>query len=558
MKSILFDHASNDGKALRPEGVLLPMRDWHLRSEFQHGRSAGGRIQLVRLLALISGLVIALACVNFVNLHMALAINRAKETGVRMVMGSRPGDLITRFLLESVMLVLLAFVLAILGAALALPWFNELTEKQIAIPLMDGVFWGAACVFIIVITLISGAFPALFLTSQDVTQLLRQRIRWGNGLRSVALRKGLVIFQFGVSVVLIIGTQVIYNQIKHARNRPAGFDTERIVHVAIRSDQLADVDYNIIRQSLLASGVVENAAKSDFPITGAMAGDASIRWEGMDTESPPLFARNRCSHDFPATHKFQFLSGRDFSRDYLADSSAVIINEMAAKLIGGEVLGKKISFGHANEREIVGVIKDQVRWGPYREQSPHLYYVGYDNSGYYSVRLKSGVVVADALTKVESIFRQFAPGAPFDYTFADDDYNRLFIAEERAGKVAFIFSLLAILISSIGIFGLAAFSASQRTKEIGIRKVVGASSYQIWRLLSCDFIGLSLIAILAASPIAYVASGMWLDQFSYRTELTWRVFAMATLITLLITLVTVSYQTLRAAYTNPSKSLRTD
>lgn len=222
------------------------------------------------------------------------------------------------------------------------------------------------------------------------------------------------------------------------------------------------------------------------------------------------------------------------------------------------MLGKKISFGYGKEREIIGVIKDQIRWGPYHEQSPHLYYLGYDNWGYYSIRLKSGARVADALVKIESVFARYAPGAPFDFAFVGDDYNNLFIAERRAGNIAIIFSGLAILISCVGIFGLAAFSASRRTKEIGVRKVVGASSYQIWKLLSAEFLGLSLIASLVAFPIAYYAADAWLNQFSYRTNASWIVYAIAAVAAVSLTLITVSYQTLRAAHMNPAKSLRTD
>ena len=558
MKSILFDHASNDGKALLPDGVLLPMRDWHLRSEFRDGRISGGRIQMVNLVALISVMIILLACVNFINLTTALTQTRAKEIGIRKVIGSQQWDLIRRFLLESLVLVAIAFGIAVMASAVALPWFNKLSGKQIVFPLTVVSFWGAAFIFIIVVTLLSGTYPAFLAASRDVSQLLKRRVGEGNGIHGIALRKSLVIFQFAVSVVLIIGAQVIHDQISHARNRPTGFDTEGIVHVAIRSDQLANLDYNTLRQGLFATGVVENAAKSDFPITGAMAGDASIRWEDMELDSPPLFARNRCSHDFPATHGFQFVSGRDFSRDHPSDSSAVIINEMAARLIDGDVLGKKITFGYDKEREIIGVIKDQIRWGPYHEQAPHLYYVGYDNSRYYSIRLKSDVAVADALSKIKSVFAGYAPATPFEYAFVADDYNKLFVAGERTGEIALIFSGLAILISCVGIFGLAAFSASRRTKEIGVRKVVGASSYQIWKLLSVEFFGLSSIAILIACPIAYKVSNVWLEQFSYRIAPTWIVFVIATVITLIVTLGTVSYQTLRAAAMNPAKSLRND
>jgi ABC-type antimicrobial peptide transport system, permease component len=558
MRSILYNHVSNDGKALRPEGVLLAMRDWHLKSAFREGRSAGGRIQLVRQVAVISAIVILMACMNFINLTTALGHTRAKEIGIRKVIGSHQWDLIKRFLLEAFVIVIIAYGVALVMASLMMPWFNVLSEKQIVFPFKDLWFWGTSGLFVVVVSLLAGSIPASLMVSQNVNGLLKKQVARDSLIRRIPLRKFLVIFQFSAAVVLIISSQVIYNQIRHARNRPAGFETDGIIHLPVRTEQLASLDYNTLRNHLLSTDVVDNMAKSDFPITGSMTADASLRWEGMQVDSPPLFARNRCSHDFPATHGFQFVLGRDFSRDHPSDSSAVIINEMAARLIGGDVLGKKISFGYGKEREIIGVIKDQIRWGPYHEQSPHLYYLGYDNWGYYSIRLKSGARVADALVKIESVFARYAPGAPFDFAFVGDDYNNLFIAERRAGNIAFIFSGLAILISCVGIFGLAAFSASRRTKEIGVRKVVGASSYQIWKLLSAEFLGLSLIASLVAFPIAYYAADAWLNQFSYRTNASWIVYAIAAVAAVSLTLITVSYQTLRAAHMNPAKSLRTD
>jgi ABC-type antimicrobial peptide transport system permease subunit len=268
---------------------------------------------------------------------------------------------------------------------------------------------------------------------------------------------------------------------------------------------------------------------------------------------------NSCSHDFPKTNGFQFVTGRDFSRAFSTDSSAVIVNEMAASLFGHEsVLGKKIKFGHGKEREIIGVIKDQVRWGPFAKQSPHLYYINYHGMGYLTIRLSPGVGMHDALAKVESIIAKYDDEAPFDYKFQDDDYARQFSSEEHIAKLAAVFAVLAIFISCIGILGLAAFAASRRSREIGIRKVLGASVFNLWRMLSNDFMQLVLISILVASPVAYFFADRWLQQYEYRVSIPWLVFAATGVAALVITLAVVSYQTVKAALANPVKSLRSE
>jgi len=302
---------------------------------------------------------------------------------------------------------------------------------------------------------------------------------------------------------------------------------------------------------------VENMAKSDFPVTGSMAGDGSITWEGKDPDLHPLIAMNWCSHDFPATNGFQFVEGRDFSRDLRSDSSAVIINEMAAKLFGeGKALGTKIRFGSGKERTIVGVIKDQIRWTPFSKQSPHLYYIGYEGMGHLTIRLNPSMPTAEALKKVQEVIHQRDPNSPFEYNFQDEDYSRLFHNEERMGKLAAVFAVLAIVISCIGIFGLAAFAASQRIKEIGIRKVLGASVFKLWSMLSLEFIWLVLLAIVIAFPIAYYLARQWLSQYEYRVDVSWSIFALTGSLALVITLLTVSYQALRAAWMNPVNCLR--
>jgi hypothetical protein len=272
-------------------------------------------------------------------------------------------------------------------------------------------------------------------------------------------RKVLVVFQFAISTVLVIGTWIVFQQVQYAKDRPIGFDLESIIHTELKTDELAGVNYNSLRHDLLETGVVDNMATSDAPITGNMSADVSLTWPGKDPTSQPIVAINRCSHDFSATNGFQIISGRDFSRDFSTDSSAVIINEMAAHLFSpnGDPIGMSLKWGENEsviERKVIGVIKDQIRWTPFENQSPHIYFVDYVEGGFLTIRFKAEVPVREALDKVEAVLKNYDPGSPFEYTFQDDDYNRLFAGEERIGKLAGIFSGLAMLISGIGIFGL--------------------------------------------------------------------------------------------------------
>ena len=558
IKNVLYQHASNDGKALKPEGILFPMAKWHLYAEFKDGVNTGTQIRFVWMFGIIGAFVLMLACINFMNLSTARSEKRSKEIGVRKVMGSLRSQLVNQFLSESLLTVCISFLLALLIAQLSLPWFNTLSGKNMAIPYGNFIFILVALIFIVTTSLLAGSYPALYLSSFNPVKVLKGIYHAGRG--TSVPRKVLVVFQFTASIIIVIGTIVVFLQIQHAKDRPVGFDRKGIIHIPIRTEDLAKADYNILRDQLLATGVVENMAISDFPITGSMSADASLTWPGKDPALRPLVALNSCSHDFPATNGFQFVEGRDFSRALASDSSAVVINEMAARLIAGEqsAVGKKVSFGYGKEREIVGVIKDQIRWTPFAKQSPHIYFVRYDGAGYITVRMRADASTHDALQKIETVMKKVDAAAPFEYKFVDEDYAHLFHDEERIGTLASVFAALAIFISCIGIFALAAFAASQRTKEIGIRKVLGASVFALWRMLAKDFLILVVVAILLASPLAYYLLQQWLQRYEYRIDIPLTVFIVTAVFALLVTLLTISYQTLKAAWVNPVKSLKTE
>ena len=556
IKSLLFEKGSANMKEIKPEGFLFPMEKWYLYADFKDGKNVGGKIQFVWMFGLVGAFVLLLACINFMNLSTARSEKRSREVGIRKVMGSVRKQLVVQFLSESLMMVSISFVLSVAIVVLCLPLFNEIANKKMTIPWSNSYFILITLAFVIVTSILAGSYPALFLSSFNPLNVLKGTFKAGR-LASIP-RKVMVVFQFTISIVLIIGTVVVFQQIKHGKNRPVGFDREGIIYIRVQTEDLSKANYNSLRYDLLATGVVENMAKSDSPITGNMWTDASLTWEGKDPSIQPLVAMNTCSHDFPKTNGFQFIEGRDFSREFSSDSSTVIVNEMAAKLFSNEsVIGKKIKLGE-KEREIVGVIKDQIRWTPFSKQSPHIYILSYVENGFLTIRINSNAGVHSALNKIAEVIKKYDSAAPFEYKFLDDDYARLFNEEERTLKLASIFAVLTVFISCLGVFGLASFIANQRTKEIGIRKVLGATIFNVWKMLSRDFVGLVALSIVVATPIAYYFSKEWLQQYEYRTEISWWVFAVTGVGSLAITLITVSYQSLKAALMNPVNSLRSE
>jgi len=537
------------------EVLLHPMAKWHLYSEFKGGKSVGGRIQFVWLFGIIGVFVLLLACINFMNLATARSEKRAKEVGVRKAIGSMRSQLIGQFLSESLLVVLVAFVLAVMLVVFSLPWFNELADKQMRIQWGSPLFWLACIGFTIFTGLIAGSYPAFYLSSFQPVKVLKGTFRAG---RFAALpRKVLVVLQFTVSVTLIIGTLVVFRQIQHAKNRPSGYDRDGLITVSIETPDL-NGRYELLRSELLKTGVVENMAQSGSPATAIYQNQIGFDWKGKDPNQIPLFAIVSHTHDYGKTLDWKVLQGRDFSRDYSTDTSALILNEAALKVTKlKNPIGETIKWNNRNW-QIIGVIKDMIIESPFAPIRPTIFRLDYDWVGVITVRLKPGVPVQNALEKVESVFKRLNPSSPFDFRFTNEDYNRKFNNEQRVGTLSSIFAGLAILISCLGLFGLASFIAEQRTKEIGIRKVLGASVVNLWGLLSKDFVRLIFISLLFSVPVAWYFMSNWLQTYEYRSELPWWIFAVAGVGALIITLLTVSFQAIKAAVANPVKSLRNE
>ena len=540
----------------KPEIILHPMADWHLYSEFKNGKVAGGRIEFVWLFGIIGAFVLLLACINFMNLSTARSEKRAKEVGIRKAVGSRRGQLVSQFFSESFLVVLLAFGLSLMLVTVSLDWFNQLADKQMITPWTNPYFWLVSLGFITLTGFLAGSYPALYLSGFQPVKVLTGTIRPG---RFAAMpRKALVVVQFTVSITLIVGTLIVFRQIQHAKNRSVGYSRAGLITVQKNTPDLFKVSYNALRSDLLRTRAVENMFWSSSPSTETPVGNQNFDWKGKAPGSVALLQTVGVTHDYGETMGWTLVAGRDFSRRFPSDSGSIILNETAVKRMGfARPVGEIIRWDGKPHR-ITGVVKDLVMESPYQPVQPCLFVLDYAWDNFITVRLKPGMPLRDALARTEAVFKKYNPGSPFDYKFVDQEYARKFAGEERIGKLAVVLAILAIFISSLGLFGLASFTAETRTKEIGIRKVLGASVGNLWGLLSKDFVVLVVIAFVTATPIAYYFLSNWLQKYEYRTEMSWWIFAVSGAGALVITLLTVSFQAIKAALMNPVKSLRSE
>jgi putative ABC transport system permease protein len=533
---------------------VYPLDRFHLYNEFKNGKPDGGRIQFVWLFGIIGCSVLLLACINFMNLSTARSGKRAREVGIRKTVGSLKRQLVVQFLSESVLLALLAFVLAMILVEVSLPWFNTLAGKQMAMPWSSPMFWIAVCCFVLFTGILAGSYPAFYLSRFDPVRVLKGAFRAGR-FASVP-RHVLVVLQFTVSLTLIIGTVVVFRQIQYTKDRPVGYERAGLMTVGLNTADLYN-HYDALRQELIQDGLAENVAASSMKVTD-FQNNNGLTWRGKRPDQESIFFRNvNVTRDFGKTIGWHVIQGRDFSREFGADSSGIILNAATAKIVGMKnPVGEIMKFGGKNYT-VVGVVGDMVTNSPYDQIMPAIFL----GDGYLStitIRLKQGKPVHELLSAMSPIFQKYNPSSPFIYQFTDAEYAHKFEAEQRIGNLATVFAGLAIFISCLGLFGLASFVAEQRTKEIGVRKVLGANVLGLWGLLSRDFVKLVFISLFIAVPIAYYGMNKWLANYVYRTPLSWWIFAASVLGLLLITLLTVSYQSLKAATANPAKSLRTE
>ena len=541
--------------AFKPAVFLLPMSQWHLYSEFKNGINTGGRIEFVWLFAVIGFFVLLLACINFMNLSTARSEKRAKEVGVRKAVGSRRGQLIRQFFSESLLVAVIAFAVSILLVQLALPFFNQVADKKIVILWGNPLFWLLGICFSVFTGLLAGSYPALYLSSFNPVKVLKGTFRAGR--YSALPRKVLVVLQFTVSVILIIGTIVVFRQIQFAKSRPVGYSRSGLIIVPVVTEDIHK-NFDAVRDELKSSGAVTEIAESSGATTYVNEFDNGFSWEGKDPALQGDFGVTFVSHDYGKTIGWKTKAGRDFSRAFVTDSSAIILNETAVKFAGlKHPVGQTIKWDGRNYH-VIGVVKDMIMQSPYEPVFRSVFVLDPGAQPVVDVRVNPAISAGEAIGKIQAVFKKYNPEQPFDYKFTDEQYAQKFGEEERIGKLANFFAILAIFISCLGLSGMASYMAEQRNKEIGVRKVLGASVFGLWRLMCKDFVVLVAIALLIATPVAWYFMHNWLQSYQYRTGIPWSTLVLTGAGAIVITLLTVSYQSIKAALANPVTSLKSE
>jgi putative ABC transport system permease protein len=540
----------------KPEVFLQPMSRWHLFSEFKGNVNTGGDIQYVWLFGTIGFFVLLLACINFMNLSTARSERRAREVGIRKAIGSLRGQLIFQFYSESMVVAFVAFALALGLAALALPWFNGLAGKHLVIDWFSPGVWLTGLGFSLVTGLLAGSYPALYLSSFRPVAVLKGGFRAGRW--AAVPRRALVVLQFSISMLLIISTAVVFRQIQFAQSRSTGYDRERLLTLPITVSEFSG-RADVLRQELLQTGVVSEAAMASSPMTQVWESFTGFSWPGKNPAFQDDLATISVSYEYGSTVGWQIQQGRDFSRQFATDSNAMVINEASVAYMGlKHPLGTSVKWDDKSYT-IIGVVKNMIQESPYGRTRQTVYLLDHDfNHHWWLMKTKAGVAMADALPVIKKAFSRVLPAAALDFRFVDEDYAIKFATEQRVGTLAAFFAGFALFISALGIFGMASFVAEQRTKEIGVRRVLGASVLSIWRLLTREFVVLVGLSLAIAGPLAWFGMHRWLQAYAYHTGIAWWIFVVTGAGALLLTLLTVSWTAIRAALANPVQSLRSE
>ncbi|NBB19926.1 FtsX-like permease family protein [Runella sp. CRIBMP] len=555
IKDAKLNKVSKELAKKKPEVFLHPMSKWHLYSDFKNGINVGGKIQYVWLFGISGLFVLLLACINFMNLSTARSEKRAKEVGIRKAVGSVRAQIVYQFFFESLLMVFFSFGFALLFAQLMLPFFNNVADKTMALPWNNLSFWMVGLGFSLLCGLVSGSYPAFYLSSFQPLKILKGTFRAG---RWAALpRQVLVTIQFTVSVTLIIGTIIVFRQVKFAQNRPMGYNSNGLVTLPMYTSEI-HTHFDAVKKELTKSGAIIDMAEAGSPPTENYSSTSTIEWKDKDPNLSVDFQTIAISFDYGKTIGWSFKEGRDFSKEFSTDSSGLILNEAAVKFMGlKNPVGETIKW-YGTPNKVIGVVKDMIVQSPFQQVKPSIYHLTTEPGGVMIAKINPLTNAGKALSEVETVFKKFNPSQPFEYQFVDEEYAKKFDNEERIGQLVTFFAILAIFISCLGIFGLASFIAEQRTKEIGIRKVLGASVTNLWQMLSKDFVILVIISCVISAPIAYYFLQEWLQKYTYRTEISGWIFAVAGFGALVITLLTVSFQAIKAALMNPVKSLKTE
>ena len=535
--------------------MLQPLTDLHLYRDYKNGKPVGGRIEYVRIFSVVALFILLVACINFMNLATARSAIRAKEVGVRKVVGALRSSLIGQFMSESILTSLLAVILSLLLVRLALPTFNTLFDKQLTLSLTEPLLWQLVAGLVLITGFVSGSYPALFLSGLQPIRILKGRLQAGSG--PALFRRTLVVFQFGLSMFLIIGMLAVSRQMKFFRTHNLGLDRENVITIPLEGELDSDKKLDVVRRAVSQLPSISSVSTANMLPIDVQSTSGDLQWPGKEPNMATSVAAMSIGSEFVKTMNIKLIAGRDFRADSPADSSNYLINEATAKLMGmRDPVGKEVTFWYGKGR-IVGVMKNFHINSLHQAISPLILTYTPRNTSHLLIKARPGQT-QQALTDLDYLVKSINPNYPFTYHFLDEAYEKLYRSEQQVQELVNYFGILAVLISCLGLFGLAAFTAEQRTKEIGVRKVLGASVASIVSLLSIDFLKLVLIALVLASPLAWMALDKWLNSFAYRDTLPWWLFAVAALLAVVVALTTVSYQSIRAALVNPVKSLRSE
>ena len=551
INDIKYSHSPDDKKI--STYFAFPMRDWHLRSDFKDGKNVGGMIEYVRMFAIIACIILLIACVNFMNFSTARSEKRAKEVGVRKTLGSGKKQLVLQFYFEAMILTCIAFVFSVITVFALLPAFNDLVDKHLTLPFAQPAFWLGAAVIILFTGIIAGSYPALYLSSFNPVKVLKGTFRPGK--TATLPRHALVVIQFVISILLISSTIIVYQQVQHMKSRNMGYDPDNLIMIPSSED--IQKNYTVIKQELLQTGTINAVTRTLSPITSIWWKSPGPDYKGKPADQSIIFTGLSADVDFAKTMGIKMLAGKDFSGMPI-DSASMLLNKAAVEAMGlKDPVGMQMRYG-SRAYTVIGVTDNVIMESPFKPVDPMMIYFQPDNTYNLSIRLNNDVQPQTAIASIQKIFTKYNPSVPFEYQFADAEYGKKFITEELISKLTNIFAGLAIFICCIGLAGLASFTIEKRIKEIGVRKVLGASVQQLLLLISKEFLKLVLIAFVIAVPATWLFMKNWLQQYAFRINISIWMFVLVGFIVLLLTLIVVSLNTIRAAVTNPVKSLRTE
>lgn len=550
VKMMLQEHGETETK---PEYFLYPLLRWHLHGNFDNGKESGGMIDYVQMFTIIAVFIIVIACINFMNLATARSERRAREVGIRKSVGSRRFELVLQFIGESTFISFLAFAVAVLVAQLVLPYYNDLVQKKLFIDYTSGEFWMYSLGMIFITGIVSGSYPAFYLSSFQPVKVLKGKPTIGKGASTP--RKVLVTLQFGFSILLIIGTIVIYQQIQLVKARDLGYDQEGLMSVSYTNE--VQKNYRAIKAELLNTGVVEAVTKSNSQITDINSNNF-LGWPGKPEDLRVIFTTIATEYDYTKTMGIKLIEGRDFSEEFKSDTASILINKAALALMNlKDPIGTELDLW-GGKRKLIGIMDDVLMGSPYQPVKPLFAILDPEWIDAVSIRLKRTNDIQASVEAVKKVFEKYAPAYPFEYRFADVEFQKKFTNINLQSTLASLFASLTIIITGLGLFGLASFTAEQRTKEIGIRKVLGATVPSLMSLINRDFSKLVLISFVLSAPLAWWLLSKYLERYPIRTEIQWWVFPLTGAIALLFALLVVSTQAWRAAHANPATSLRSE